>query len=66
MGVGVGRAVADQARRLLVPGGKLVLECGDGPAAELVAALAELGYEDVLETKDLADRDRVVEGTWPR
>jgi release factor glutamine methyltransferase len=66
VGVGVGRAVADQARRLLEPRGKLVLECGDDQAAELVAALAELGYQDVLETQDLAGRDRVVEGTWPR
>jgi release factor glutamine methyltransferase len=65
VGVGMGRAVAEQARALLSPGGKLVLECGDGQAAELAEALAGLGYEDVVETQDLAGRDRVVEGTWP-
>jgi release factor glutamine methyltransferase len=65
VGVGMGRAVAEQARALLSPGGKLVLECGDAQAAELAEALAGLGYEDVVETQDLAGRDRVVEGTWP-
>jgi len=65
VGVGMGRAVAEQARALLSPGGKLVLECGDAQAAELAEALGGLGYEDVVETQDLAGRDRVVEGTWP-
>jgi release factor glutamine methyltransferase len=66
VGVGVGETVAGQARRLLRPDGKLVLECGDGQAASLAAALRALGYSDVVETPDLAGRDRVVEGTWQR
>jgi release factor glutamine methyltransferase len=66
VGVGVGRSIAGQTRRLLGPGGKLVLECGDGQGVVLAAALRELGYQDVVETPDLAGRDRVVEGTWPR
>jgi len=64
VGVGVGREVAAQARRLLRPGGQLVLECGDGQAAELAAALEFLGYAKIRETPDLAGRDRVVEGSW--
>jgi release factor glutamine methyltransferase len=64
VGEGVGESVADQARALLRPGGKLVLECGDGQAARLGAALRSLGYTDVVDTQDLAGRDRVVEGTW--
>jgi release factor glutamine methyltransferase len=64
VGVGVGREVAAQARRLLRPGGRLVLECGDGQAAELAAALEFLGYAEIRETPDLAGRDRVVEGSW--
>jgi release factor glutamine methyltransferase len=64
VGVGVGREVAAQARGLLRPGGRLVLECGDGQAAGLAANLGSLGYADVLETADLAGRDRVVEGSW--
>jgi methylase of polypeptide subunit release factors len=47
-----------------VPGGRLVLECGDGQAAGLAEALQSLGYRQVVETSDLAGRDRVVEGSW--
>jgi release factor glutamine methyltransferase len=66
VGVGVGAKVAAEARSLLRPGGLLVLECGDGQASELAAALRSLGYADVAETQDLAGRDRVVEGSWLR
>ena len=66
VGVDVGAKVAASARALLRPRGRLVLECGDGQAAGLAEALADLGYEDVVESRDLAGRDRVVEGTWPR
>jgi release factor glutamine methyltransferase len=66
VGVGIARAIAAQARPLLRAGGKIVLECGDGQGSELAAALRALGYADVVETRDLAGRDRVVEGTWPR
>ena len=66
VGVGVGESVADQGRRHLRSGGRLVLECGDGQAAGLAATLRALGYADVVQTPDLAGRDRVVEGTWPR
>jgi release factor glutamine methyltransferase len=65
VGVGVGRAIADQALALLRPGGRLVLECGDGQASELADALRGLGYADVVATHDLAGRDRVVEGSRP-
>lgn len=65
VGVGVGAAIAAGARFVLVPGGGLVLECGDGQAAGLAAELRDLGYADVLATPDLAGRDRVVEGAWP-
>jgi release factor glutamine methyltransferase len=62
VGVGTHRAVARRALDLLVPGGWLVLECGDGQAAGVAAMLAELGYEEVEVTCDLAGRERVVEG----
>ena len=64
VGVDVGSKVAADARALLREGGRLVLECGDGQAAGLAEALLSLGYAEVVETKDLAGRDRVVEGTW--
>ena len=57
--------IAREARRVLVPGGWLVLECGDGQAADVSAGLEALGYEAVLATPDLAGRDRVVEAHRP-
>ena len=56
--------VAGAARDVLAPGGRLVLECGDGQAAEVAEGLEALGYEGVLCTTDLAGRDRVVEAQW--
>ena len=62
VGTGVGEAIARDAQPLLVEGGALVLEAGDGQAAGLAATLDDLGYEQVAITPDLAGRDRVVEG----
>ena len=57
--------IAREARRALDPGGWLVLECGDGQAADVSAGLDALGYQSVLATPDLAGRDRVVEARRP-
>jgi release factor glutamine methyltransferase len=65
VGEGRGEAIAQAALGALRPGGWVVLECGDGQAPALAAALRELGYEDVLVTPDLAGRERVVEGRRP-
>jgi release factor glutamine methyltransferase len=64
VGVGVGAEIAGASRAVLAPGGWLLLECGDGQAADLAAELERLGYRDVVRTRDLADRERVVEGLW--
>lgn len=40
----------------------LVLEVGDGQARDVAATLTELGYRDVTVTRDLAGRERVVDG----
>jgi release factor glutamine methyltransferase len=62
--VGSGRheAVAAAARKVLAPGGVLVLEVGDDQARAVAASLNELGYGAVATTLDLAGRERVVEG----
>jgi release factor glutamine methyltransferase len=65
VGTAVGEAIARDAQTLLVDGGVLVLEAGDGQAGGLATTLDELGYEDVAITPDLAGRDRVVEGRHP-
>jgi release factor glutamine methyltransferase len=62
VGDGAYEAIADGARRVLQPGGALVLEVGAGQSDRVAALLTELGYEGVLVTDDLAGRDRVVEG----
>jgi release factor glutamine methyltransferase len=55
-------AVAGGAVEVLVDGGALVLEVGDGQAQRTAALLTSLGYADVRTTPDPAGRDRVVEG----
>jgi len=40
----------------------LVVEVGDGQAAEVADAFADCGYGDIRITPDLSGRDRVVEG----
>jgi release factor glutamine methyltransferase len=62
-GVGETEAVARGAREVLVPGGALVLEVAAGDSQRVETLLDELGYVDVQTTRDLAGRDRVVEGT---
>jgi release factor glutamine methyltransferase len=55
-------ALAAQARDVL--DGWLVLEVHEEHAAEVVAALTGLGYDGATITRDLADRQRVVEARW--
>ena len=56
-------AIAHAARKVL--DGWLVLEVHEQHAAEVVAALAGLGYAGATITRDLAGKDRVVEARWP-
>jgi release factor glutamine methyltransferase len=62
VGEGATEAVADAARKVLRPGGALVLESADGDAARIASLLRDLGYRDIRVTPDLTGRDRVVEG----
>jgi release factor glutamine methyltransferase len=57
--------IAREARRVLAPGAWLVLECGDGQAADVSVGLEALAYEAIRATADLAGRDRVVEAHRP-
>lgn len=62
VGEGATEAVARGGVDVLVPGGALVLEVGDGQAAAVAGLLTGLGYVEVRVTLDLAGRERVVEG----
>ena len=65
VGAGVAEVVAREALAVLAPGGWLVLESGDGQAPALAEAIEGLGYEAVTITRDLAGRERVVDGRRP-
>jgi release factor glutamine methyltransferase len=62
VGSGATEAVARGALEALEPGGRIVLEVGDGQASATAGFLGDLGYTHVLTTPDLTGRDRVVEG----
>lgn len=62
VGDGAAEAVARGARAVLGEGGALVLEVADGDADRASGLLVELGYTGVTVTRDLAGRDRIVEG----
>jgi release factor glutamine methyltransferase len=57
-------AIAAEAARVLVPGGRLVLEVADGSGEAVSRLLHDLGYEEVRASPDLTGRDRVVDGRW--
>jgi release factor glutamine methyltransferase len=65
VGVGVPEALAERARELLVPGGWLAVELGEGQQSAYAALLGDLGYQAVTITPDLTGRERVVEARWP-
>jgi release factor glutamine methyltransferase len=62
VGVGATEAVARGALDVLRPGGELVLEVAAGDAARVASLLRALGYTDISVTRDLAGKDRVVDG----
>ena len=62
---GATEAIAAGARDVLREGGALVLEVGADDASRVRSLLVDLGYEDVLVTRDLAGRERVVECIRP-
>ena len=63
VGTGVTEAVARGAAGALAPGGGLVLEVGDGQAADAWPRCSTGSASGTSgDTRDLAGRDRVVEG----
>ncbi|MDQ1525578.1 MAG: release factor glutamine methyltransferase [Microbacteriaceae bacterium] len=57
-GLDVVRRVSETARRLLHPGGTLVLEHGELQAAQIAALLAADGWHAIAGHRDLLGRDR--------
>jgi release factor glutamine methyltransferase len=59
---GVTERIVDGAPALLRPGGVLVLEVADGDAGRVAGLLTTRGYTEVTISRDLAGRERVVDG----
>jgi release factor glutamine methyltransferase len=64
VGRGATEAIAAAAPFVLRLWGWLVLEAADGAADTVAGLLAEAGFRDVGRFRDLAERERVVEGRW--
>lgn len=62
-GMDVVRTVSTTARRLLRPGGTLVLEHGEWQAATIAALLAADGFTAIAHHRDLTGRDRATTAT---
>ncbi len=65
LGVGIPEALAERSRELLVAGGWLAVELGEGQQAAYATLLGDLGFEAVTITADLTGLERVVEARWP-
>jgi release factor glutamine methyltransferase len=59
------RQIIDDAPRLLVEGGWIVLEHGAAQGRDVAAALRVRGFATVCTHRDLAGHERVTEGQWP-
>ncbi len=62
VGRGHTEALVERAAAALGPGGALVLETHDARAETVARLLVSAGFSEVVVTRDLAGRDRVVEG----
>lgn len=62
VGEGATEAVVRAAGHALRPGGAVVLEVADGGAFQVAELLHALGFVEVVTTRDLSGRERVVEG----
>ena len=54
------RAIAAEASRLVVPGGQVLIEAGEGQAAEISALLSTAGFVPGHPWKDLGGIDRII------
>jgi release factor glutamine methyltransferase len=57
------RAIAAEAARLVVPGGRVLIEAGEGQAPEIATLLAAAGFSPGRPWKDLGGIDRIVPAT---
>jgi release factor glutamine methyltransferase len=66
LATGLTETLARRAPDVLGAGGTLCLEVADGAAGDVAELLERLGYLEVTRTRDLAGRERVVDGRTHR
>ena len=49
--------------QMMIPGGKLIVECGDNAADSVMDILSGV-FSEIIITKDLNGMERVVDGVW--
>jgi release factor glutamine methyltransferase len=59
------KRIAEVAKKLLKPGGKLYFEINEQFAEQLVEMLQKQKYQEVKASKDIFDKDRFVSAVWP-
>jgi len=59
------RKISAELDRWMAPGGRVLLEVGQGQAPQVESILREAGLEALSRHADLAGIERVVDGTWP-
>ena len=64
-GCDIYRRIADRARSVLAPGGKLLMELGIGEAGPVAGLLADSGYTGIQTRKDYAGIDRMILAVRP-
>lgn len=64
-GLDVFQRLLPEAARVLMPGGTLVTEVGDGQAAAVAGLATAAGFALVVTHRDLSGKDRIVEATLP-
>ena len=62
-GLSAYRAIADKAAGLVVPGGRVLIEVGEGQVSEISALFASAGFAVDRPWKDLGGIDRIVSAT---
>jgi len=58
------RRIAGGLARWMTPGGRILVEVGAGQAGDVAGTLGDAGVADLQRHRDLADIERVVEGTY--
>ena len=63
--LGAYRKISGELAQWMAPGGRVLMEVGQGLAPQVESILREAGLLSLTRHEDLAGIERVVDGTWP-